>query len=181
MHRTVLCERPIESQQAPRAVQRQRVEIERLPQDNNASNDGSGFAVGAAVAIAGAAVGYCAYSYSTADSTVAPSSVAESAPMPSQWGDTPSNQRKWSRMQHNEQFLRRQLARHGVLVCHYCKRQPLKIFSWEESSRMSHYERLDSNQATADHVVPRSKGGDDSDSNLVVACYKCNYNKGDSQ
>ena len=41
-----------ESQQASRAVQRQRVEIERLPQDNNASDDGSGFAVSAAVAIA---------------------------------------------------------------------------------------------------------------------------------
>lgn len=99
--------------------------------------------------------------------------------MPHQWHDTPSNQRKWSRMQHNERFLRRQQMRHGVLICHYCGRKPLEIMSWEESSRMSHYARLASNQATADHVVPRSKGGDDSDSNLVVACFKCNYEKGD--
>ena len=82
-------------------------------------------------------------------------------------------------MQHNERFLRRQQMRHGVLICNYCGRKPLEIMSWEESSRMSHYARLASNQATADHVVPRSKGGDDSDSNLVVACFKCNYEKGD--
>ena len=136
---------------------------------------GTGLAVGAAIgaaALAVAGIGYYAYSASTRD-------VLDSSPMPHQWRDTPSNQRKWSRMQHNERFLRRQQMRHGVLICHYCGRKPLEIISWEESSRMSHYARLASNQATADHVVPRSKGGDDSDSNLVVACFKCNYEKGD--
>lgn len=130
-----------------------------------------GAAVGAALAVAG--IGYYAYSASMQD-------VLDSSPMPHQWRDTPRNQQKWSRMQHNERFLRRQQMRHGVLTCHYCGRKPLEIMSWEESSRMSHYARLASNQATADHVVPRSKGGDDSDSNLVVACFKCNYEKGSS-
>jgi len=101
--------------------------------------------------------------------------LASTHRMPCRWRDTPRNQRKWSRVQRNEQFLGRQQMRRTVLVCHYCGRKPLKIISWDESSRMSHYARLASNQATADHMVPRSQGGDDSDSNMVVACYRCNY------
>jgi CRISPR/Cas system Type II protein with McrA/HNH and RuvC-like nuclease domain len=32
--------------------------------------------------------------------------------------------------------------------------------------------------ATRDHVVPRSKGGDNCDSNIVLSCKKCNLRKG---
>lgn len=32
--------------------------------------------------------------------------------------------------------------------------------------------------ATRDHVIPRSKGGDNSDSNIVLSCKKCNLRKG---
>lgn len=32
---------------------------------------------------------------------------------------------------------------------------------------------------TIDHVIPKSKGGEDTWENLVVACYKCNTKKGD--
>jgi 5-methylcytosine-specific restriction endonuclease McrA len=32
---------------------------------------------------------------------------------------------------------------------------------------------------TLDHVIPRSKGGDDSWENLVAACLPCNNRKGD--
>jgi len=33
--------------------------------------------------------------------------------------------------------------------------------------------------ATIDHVIPRSKGGTDEESNLVAACPRCNNAKGD--
>ncbi len=36
-----------------------------------------------------------------------------------------------------------------------------------------------SRNLTLDHVIPRSKGGDDSYQNLVVACSNCNTKKGD--
>jgi len=32
---------------------------------------------------------------------------------------------------------------------------------------------------TVDHVVPRSKGGDSSWTNLITACHRCNVHKGD--
>jgi len=48
-------------------------------------------------------------------------------------------------------------------VCHYCgKALPLK------------------SSACLDHVVPRSKGGSDDPDNLVVACKRCNTQKGNS-
>ena len=33
---------------------------------------------------------------------------------------------------------------------------------------------------TVDHIIPRSKGGTDHLDNLVAACGKCNYSKGDN-
>lgn len=48
------------------------------------------------------------------------------------------------------------LGRHG-LKCHYC----------------GHIGAL-----TFDHVLPRSKGGDNSAENLVPCCYSCNSAKG---
>ena len=32
---------------------------------------------------------------------------------------------------------------------------------------------------TVDHYVPAAAGGDDSDANLVYACFRCNLFKGD--
>jgi hypothetical protein len=34
--------------------------------------------------------------------------------------------------------------------------------------------------ATLDHITPRSKGGDNSSSNLITACMRCNRLRGDS-
>lgn len=45
--------------------------------------------------------------------------------------------------------------------CHYCKIE------------------LTYGQATVDHKQPVSKGGTDDEENLVLACYKCNHDKGD--
>ena len=101
-----------------------------------------------------------------------------SQPFPSEWKDTPGRRKQWDRMQQNEAFLRRQ-EMNGPLTCRYCQRQPPRIHTWQESARMSHYDRLASDQATADHIIARAKGGSDHDSNLAVACFKCNYNKGD--
>lgn len=38
---------------------------------------------------------------------------------------------------------------------------------------------LSSGRATLDHLRPRSRGGSDDESNLVLACWPCNRNKGD--
>lgn len=35
------------------------------------------------------------------------------------------------------------------------------------------------NATTVDHVIPISKGGTDDPDNLVAACTRCNYSKGD--
>ena len=55
-------------------------------------------------------------------------------------------------------------------VCHYCDRD---VFRYGRSVP----EQPD-DQATADHVVPRSDGGTDDLSNLVLACWTCNSRKG---
>lgn len=58
-----------------------------------------------------------------------------------------------------KQWVRRQLgSRHGW-ACHYCKRKG------------------DEQSLTLDHLVPRSRGGDDTLANLVLACEKCNLDK----
>ena len=44
--------------------------------------------------------------------------------------------------------------------CHYCEQE------------------LNFSQCTLDHVRPKSRGGDDSDENLVLSCDKCNQLKG---
>ena len=36
-------------------------------------------------------------------------------------------------------------------------------------------------EITLDHVKPRSLGGPDTSSNVVCACYECNYKKGHSE
>lgn len=57
-------------------------------------------------------------------------------------------------------------------LCHWCK------------CRMRDYlphafPRLPADAFTLDHVVPRSKGGDNTLANLVGACHACNNKRGD--
>jgi 5-methylcytosine-specific restriction endonuclease McrA len=54
---------------------------------------------------------------------------------------------------------RKNILRRDHHKCQYCNRADLPL--------------------TIDHVVPKSKGGDDSWENLVAACVKCNNKKGD--
>ena len=55
-------------------------------------------------------------------------------------------------------------------LCFWCK-QPMVL---AVGAKHNH----NPNIATLDHVVPRSHGGNDELTNLVVACNKCNQEKG---
>lgn len=55
-------------------------------------------------------------------------------------------------------------------VCFYCERKMVKL-TWNNA----HNER----QATLDHIVPLSKGGEDAEDNIVCACIRCNRDKAD--
>jgi len=54
---------------------------------------------------------------------------------------------------------RKNILRRDHHKCQYCNRSDLPL--------------------TIDHIIPKSKGGDDSWENLVAACVKCNNKKGD--
>jgi 5-methylcytosine-specific restriction endonuclease McrA len=40
-------------------------------------------------------------------------------------------------------------------------------------------EYMSSNRVTLDHIIPKSKGGEDSEENWQIMCHDCNVNKGD--
>lgn len=66
-------------------------------------------------------------------------------------------------------YIREHLRRHKCLMCHYCRKGPLRKQSDDEN-----------NLATLDHVKPISKGGDRfHSSNIVIACFSCNSRKKD--
>lgn len=54
---------------------------------------------------------------------------------------------------------RKNILRRDLYSCQYCKRADVAL--------------------TLDHVIPKSKGGDDSWENLITACISCNNKKGD--
>lgn len=58
-------------------------------------------------------------------------------------------------------FSRRNIFKRDRMMCQYCGK------------------RLKSDEATIDHVTPRSHGGGSSWENCVLACVKCNHSKAD--
>ncbi len=73
--------------------------------------------------------------------------------------------KRWNRAR--RAFLNEQRKK-GSLKCFYCYKSELKI---NTSGR--------ANQATVDHYIPKSGGGDKfSASNFVVCCHSCNQRKG---
>lgn len=62
-------------------------------------------------------------------------------------------------IRHEVRFSRHNIFERDAHTCQYCRR------------------RLPRAQLTLDHVVPQSRGGDDSWENLVVACLACNVKK----
>lgn len=54
---------------------------------------------------------------------------------------------------------RKNILRRDLYSCQYCRRSDVPL--------------------TIDHVIPKSKGGDDSWENLITACISCNNKKGD--
>ncbi len=63
----------------------------------------------------------------------------------------------------NVNFCRRSIWKIDEYTCQYCGSKP----NYDECS--------------LDHVIPKSKGGDTSWTNCVLACYKCNSQKADRE
>ena len=73
--------------------------------------------------------------------------------------------RRWAKSR--KEFLTKELREKGKLTCHYCHKSNLKM-----GAKKRH------EQATVDHVLAQSEGGDRYDhSNFVVCCNSCNAKK----
>ena len=75
--------------------------------------------------------------------------------------------KRWNRARNA--FLVEQ-SKKGKLSCFYCQKNDLKVKTKKRSE-----------QATVDHYIPKSGGGDPfSSSNFVVCCHSCNQRKGNT-
>lgn len=72
--------------------------------------------------------------------------------------------KRWNRAKNS--FLREE-SKKGPLTCFYCNKTNLKRSATKRGE-----------QATVDHYIPKSVGGDPfSSSNFVVCCHSCNQKK----
>ncbi len=78
----------------------------------------------------------------------------------------------YDKLPHREvSFSRKNIFERDKYTCQYCGRKPKdkqRALKWMEEHVLN-----------LDHVVPRSRGGRTTWSNIVSACYKCNTKKGD--
>jgi len=74
--------------------------------------------------------------------------------------------KRWAK--ERQDFLHNELNTKGSLCCYYCLRDGLEL-----KSKKRH------EQATVDHIIAKSLGGDQfSHTNFVVCCDSCNRRKG---
>lgn len=73
----------------------------------------------------------------------------------------------------NTNFLKKQQEQCGSLTCVFCGKPNLVIYNCDAKNVNKNI------MATADHFFPKARGGKAfNEDNLVVACSKCNNNKG---
>lgn len=80
------------------------------------------------------------------------------------WASSSLRTRRWRALTARDQ-------RDGKLFCHWCARE---VFRQPGETRGHPH------TATIDHVIPRSRGGTNDLSNLVIACSPCNHKRGRS-
>lgn len=68
-------------------------------------------------------------------------------------------------------FSRKNIFERDNYTCQYCTKRP--------KDKQSAIKWVEENVLNLDHVVPRSRGGRTTWTNIVSACYKCNTKKGD--
>ncbi len=73
------------------------------------------------------------------------------------------------------------LAKNDNLICAYCGRNDL-VNCTDGTIYEKEVARREGREATVDHVIPISRGGDLLDTNnFAVCCHKCNNEKADDE
>jgi 5-methylcytosine-specific restriction endonuclease McrA len=87
------------------------------------------------------------------------------------YNSTGEKRRRW-KLRFWKQWVKRSEEKSQGL-CYYCSRQIYLIMASPNDRK-----QLD-DEATIDHVVPRSRGGSSKMENLVFSCLRCNLEKAD--
>ncbi len=87
-------------------------------------------------------------------------------------------------LEHNGKFLYPEFPLPSVIRLFHYVNVPYKEMSLtrrnilERDQHICQYCRAKNGQLTLDHIIPRSRGGQDTWENLVAACVRCNVKKG---